>query len=124
MECGNSGAPEPSSKRKRPPNAMQASGDERERRKARSEGERAPSPDEASAGHGAMKTTRLRFQAGIVSSANALRPRADESAGGGTCRQGCVHRHVVLEIRRLVRSALHACPVRVSRQGCKDTIRA
>jgi hypothetical protein len=71
MECGSSGAPEPSSQRKRLANAMQFSGDERER-KARSEGERAPSPDEARAGHGAMERTRLRFQAGIVSFANGL----------------------------------------------------
>lgn len=52
MECGNSGAPEPSSQRKRLANAMRVSRDERDRRRARSEGERAPSPDEASAGHG------------------------------------------------------------------------
>jgi hypothetical protein len=38
MECGNSGVPEPSSQRKRLTNAMQVSGDERERRKARSGG--------------------------------------------------------------------------------------
>ena len=59
MECGNSGAPEPGSQRKRLANAMQFSGDERERRKARSEGERAPSPDEASGGHGGIERTRV-----------------------------------------------------------------
>ena len=55
MECGSSGAPEPSSQRKRLANAMQVSGDERERRKARSEGRKAPSPDEVSAGHGELR---------------------------------------------------------------------
>jgi hypothetical protein len=40
-------------------NAVQVSRDERERRKARNEGERAPSPDEASAGHGGIERTRF-----------------------------------------------------------------
>jgi hypothetical protein len=44
---------------KRLANAVQVSRDECERTKARSEGERAPLPDEASAGHGAIETTRL-----------------------------------------------------------------
>ena len=61
-----SGAPEPSSQRKRLANVMQVSRDERESRKARSEGERAPSPDEASAGHGEIERTRLWFLAGII----------------------------------------------------------
>ena len=56
MECGKNGAPEPSSKRKSLANVMQVSRDERERRNARSEGERADrQPEERSnphAGHG------------------------------------------------------------------------
>jgi len=98
---------------------MQVSRDEHERRKARGEGERAPSPDEASAGHGGIERTRLRFLARIISSANAFRPRVDESEGGGACRQGRFHWHIVLEIRQLVRSALHAGALRVSRQSPK-----
>ena len=56
---GNSGATEPSSQSKQLANAMQVSRDERERRRATSGGERAPSPDEGSVGHGEIEKTRL-----------------------------------------------------------------
>jgi hypothetical protein len=49
---GSSEAQEPNSQRKRLANAIQISRDERECSKARSEGQRAPSPNEGNAGHG------------------------------------------------------------------------
>ena len=54
MECGNSGAPEPSSQRKRLANAMQVSRDVRERSDATFGGRRAAACHGASVGHGGL----------------------------------------------------------------------
>ncbi len=56
---GSSGAPEPSSQRKRPRNCAPESRDERERTKTRSGGERAPSSHAASIGHGGIEELSL-----------------------------------------------------------------